>query len=178
MTTSTDPELADNETYSAKNIPCDQCRCFTLDYKFHTGAPIPLDDRLAHRLSYTNDDRYFFKLPWLRKDVWPELPGLQASFSAGCRLCGVLRANLSTQRFQPPDPAAAASDITIKAEFGFQEPFQRKPTGVRFDCQFAGQSQWHVTAKQPTFILAAARGERYSRLAKSKALKNFRQPCF
>jgi hypothetical protein len=139
-----------------KNVPCDQCICFTVDYEFHLPGTISLDDRLADPGAYTSDHRYYFKLPWIRKDTWPHLPSLRESALAGCALCGILRTKLLDEIFQLPDPPSGDSELTIKAELAFEELSQRKPTGVAFNCQFAGQEKWHLG--QPTFILAASRG--------------------
>ncbi|KFX91575.1 hypothetical protein O988_07693 [Pseudogymnoascus sp. VKM F-3808] len=141
---------------------CDKCIHFTVDYKFHTSAPIPLDGRLAHRLSYTRENRFFFKLPWECNDLWPSLPGLQDSFEAGCALCGVIRTKLLAGA-KPSDSVEPDVEITIRAEYGFEDQRQRKPTGVVFDYQIVGQSQWHRTTVQPSFILAAPRGNPASR---------------
>ncbi|TVY68919.1 hypothetical protein LSUE1_G007793 [Lachnellula suecica] len=156
MTTGERSKEAESPHGVPENVPCDQCKCFTVDYKFHVGGPIPLDNRMANRLSYTNEDRYFFKLPWVRKDVWPAFPGLATSFSSGCALCGILREKLSAEEWLRPEPLSPTAEITIKAEFGFQESAHRKPTGAVFECQFAGESQWHRTARQPSFVLAAS----------------------
>jgi hypothetical protein len=140
---------------------CDKCIHFTTDHKFHhPTTPIPLNGRLAHRLSYTNENRFFFKLPWEHNDLWPGLPGLQASFLAGCAVCGVIRAKLLSAGTTSLDSAVAAdSEITIRAEYGFEDQRQRKPTGVVFDYQVVGESQWHRTPQRPTFVLAAPRGK-------------------
>ncbi|KFY38576.1 hypothetical protein V494_04320 [Pseudogymnoascus sp. VKM F-4513 (FW-928)] len=136
-----------------------------LDYKFHTGEPIPLDGRLAHRLSYTNEIRFFFRLPWQYNDLWPGLPRLQESFLAGCALCGVIRTKLQagTGTVHQSGPVVPVSEIIIRAEYGFEDRRQRKPAGVIFDYQIVGETQWHRTAQQPSFVLAAPRGNTASR---------------
>ncbi|KFX90371.1 hypothetical protein V490_06486 [Pseudogymnoascus sp. VKM F-3557] len=141
---------------------CDKCIHFTVDYKFHTSAPIPLDRRLRHRVSYTHENRFFFKLPWQCNDLWPSLPRLQASFEAGCALCGVIRTKLLAGT-KPSDPVEPDVEITIRADYGFEDQHQRKPTGVIFDYQVVGQSQRNRTPVQPTFVLAAPRGNPASR---------------
>lgn len=141
---------------------CDKCTHFTTDYKFHTSAPIPLNGRLAHRPSYTTENRFFFKLPWHCTDLLPTLPRLQASFLAGCPLCGVIRTKLlagTTKGVHQSEPVESAEEITIRAEYGFEDQRQRKPTGVVFEYQVVGQSQWHRTPQQPSFVLAAPRGK-------------------
>lgn len=140
---------------------CDKCIHFTTDYRFHTGEPIPLDDRLAHRLSYTNEIRFFFRLPWQCNDSWPDLPRLQESFLAGCTLCGVIRTKLlaGNAGVQQSGLVVSASEITIRAEYGFEDRRPRKPVGVSFDYQVVGQPQWHRTVQQPSFVLAASRGK-------------------
>lgn len=59
---------------------CENCIHFTTDSKFHDpSTPIPLNGRLAHRLSYTYEARYFFLHPWHFQDFLPDLPLLKAS---------------------------------------------------------------------------------------------------
>ncbi|OBT80661.1 hypothetical protein VF21_00301 [Pseudogymnoascus sp. 05NY08] len=138
---------------------CNKCIHLTTDHKFHhPSTPIPLNGRLSHRLSYTNESRFFFKLPWECNDVWPGLPGLQASFLKGCAVCGVIRAGLIAAGATRADSVVADSEVSIRAEYGFEDQRQRKPTGVVFDYQFVGETQWHRTPQQPTFVLAALRG--------------------
>lgn len=68
---------------------CDKCIHFTTNYKFHhTTTPIPLNGRLAHRLSYTNENRFFFKLPWEHMTYGPACPVSRHRFWRGVRFAG------------------------------------------------------------------------------------------
>ncbi|OBT67476.1 hypothetical protein VE03_03084 [Pseudogymnoascus sp. 23342-1-I1] len=141
---------------------CENCIHFTTDYKFHdTSIPIPLNGRLAHRLSYTNEARYFFLLRWEVQDFLPNLPRLKASSLAGCPLCGVIRTKLLAGR-QPK--RVMRSEITIRAEYGFEDFRPRKPTGVIFEYQVVGGvTHWQRYHEAPTFVLAASRENPASR---------------
>jgi hypothetical protein len=139
-------------TMTGQNIPCEQCRCFTVDYQFQEA------DLLSDRPNSTHFD---YPLPYICEDVFPDLPRLRASSDAGCKLCEALRSSLMNIEDTWINSkliaiTKACSIVTIRAKFISFASHWCQPHLAQFHCDLViGDQKAKV---EPYFLLAAPRG--------------------